>query len=249
MSGAGDGSILSLLSSDEWLKVSRRVRIMSTSATAKGEKAPAFLAAARSGAELLARREVAEHWDLPSALPYWSVRGLAGHLFRCAQSIDTYLDRSVAEGADLVDAVGYYERALASDDQNIETAPVHVDVRTRGEELAAGGHAALAEKMSRTIERLRERLAEEEPGRPVRVFNDIVLPLDEYLRTRIAELVVHTDDLAASCRLPAPEPPSDAANIAIALFVEMARRAHGDVAVLRALTRRERDHVDALRVL
>ena len=222
---------------------------MSSSTTAGAKAVPAFLAAAGTAVELLARPEVGEHWELPSALPYWSVKGLSGHLFRCAQTVDLYLDRPAPEEEDSVDAVVYYERAGVTTDPDIEASPAHVDVRKRGEELAAAGHTALVEQMRGVVERLRERLTEEQPRRLVRVFNDIVLPLEEYLRTRIAELVVHTDDLAVSCSLPSPEPPRDAADITIALFVEMARSLHGDVAILRALTRRERDDVDALRVL
>jgi hypothetical protein len=63
------------------------------------------------------------------------------------------------------------------------------------------------------------------------------------------ELVVHADDLAASVGVE-PTPPQPAATaVAIDVLVGVARVRHGDMAVLRALARRERDTVRALRVL
>ncbi|MDQ3879299.1 MAG: hypothetical protein M3290_13275, partial [Actinomycetota bacterium] len=62
-------------------------------------------------------------------------------------------------------------------------------------------------------------------------------------------LLVHTDDLAVSIGVPTPEPRPEAADAAIANLVSVARRRHGDTAVLRALTRRERDEGNALRVI
>jgi hypothetical protein len=66
-----------------------------------------------------------------------------------------------------------------------------------------------------------------------------VLPFPAYLATRVVELVVHADDLACSVDLEA-RPPQAAIEIAIQTMVDAARLVHGDVAVLRALTRRER---------
>jgi hypothetical protein len=78
---------------------------------------------------------------------------------------------------------------------------------------------------------------------------DRVLTLDDYLVTRLIELLVHTDDLAVSVGLPSPDFPLAASRPAIAALVDVAILRHGDDAVLRALSRRERDAVDALRVL
>ena len=75
------------------------------------------------------------------------------------------------------------------------------------------------------------------------------MTLDDYLVTRLIELVVHTDDLAVSLDVAAPPIPAAATGLVITTLVEVARIRHGDTAVLRALTRRERDAVAALRVL
>jgi hypothetical protein len=71
----------------------------------------------------------------------------------------------------------------------------------------------------------------------------------EYLRTRLVEFAVHVDDLAVSVGVPTPDLGSAADDEAIDVLVGIARIRHGDVAVLRALARRERDDVQALRVI
>jgi len=63
--------------------------------------------------------------------------------------------------------------------------------------------------------------------------------LGDFVRTRVVELVVHGDDVAASIAIDA-DPPPDAAAVAADVLVETAARNHGALTVLRALTRRER---------
>jgi hypothetical protein len=80
---------------------------------------------------------------------------------------------------------------------------------------------------------------------------------DEYLRGRCVELAVHVEDLELSVGLGpgvtatdrVPEPPDDLVRGAIDVLVAAAVVRHGAPAVLRALARRERDQVQALRVL
>jgi hypothetical protein len=95
---------------------------------------------------------------------------------------------------------------------------------------------------------LQGRLGSVDPRRRVTAFGR-ALEIDEYLKTRLIELTIHVDDLALSVRLPAPAMPEQATTLAIAVLVGVARARSGDLAVLRALTRRERDPDEALRVL
>ena len=62
------------------------------------------------------------------------------------------------------------------------------------------------------------------------------------------ELVVHADDLAVSVGATAPAVSEAAAVAAIDALVTTARAAHGDIAVLRALARRERSSDDVFPV-
>jgi len=75
-----------------------------------------------------------------------------------------------------------------------------------------------------------------------------VLPLDEYLKTRLVETTVHFDDLRLSTGVTDGPLPAQAIEVAVDTLLEVARRRHGMAAVLTALARRERDVVQALRV-
>ena len=205
----------------------------------------AFLETGGVAADLLARPEVEAAWDGPSALPEFTVRGLAGHLLRATGSVSAYLDRPEPDG-DPVSAAEYYVRAVEEPDIHSD---VHRAIRRRGEDEAAGGYAAVRDRSYDLLETLRARLAAEPAERKVQAYKDLALRLDDYLVTRLIELTVHVDDLAVSVGIPPPELPPEGTRLAIDVLVEAAKLKHGDLAVLRALTRRERDQVGALRVL
>lgn len=120
-------------------------------------------------------------------------------------------------------------------------------VLARGAETAKGGWARLYLDVGRAVQSLEERLPEEPASHriPARGY---ALLLDEYLRTRIVELVVHLEDLTRSLDLPRYDLPV-ATRIAISALIETAVVRHGATAVLHALARRELDSVEALRVL
>ena len=160
-------------------------------------------------------------------------------------TVKVYLDREEPD-EEPISTSAYYAAAV---DVTDIASPLHVAVRERGEEHAAGGYEALVHQYEDELKHLKPRLAGEPEDRRIRVFKDLVLLLDDYLVTRMIELIVHSDDLAVSVGLDTPEFPPVAAGLAIDALVGVALLRHGDLAVLRALTRRERDDVEALRVL
>ncbi|HEX8919242.1 MAG TPA: maleylpyruvate isomerase N-terminal domain-containing protein, partial [Chloroflexota bacterium] len=101
------------------------------------------------------------------------------------------------------------------------------------------GQDALLSAFDQAAVQLSQRLLHEPAGRAVQVTGGLTLSLDEYLRTRMAELAVHADDLAVSIGAEASLP-RETWGEAIQMLVDLARLRHGDVAVLRALARRER---------
>ena len=206
---------------------------------------PAFLDAAGQAADLLARREVAAHWEDDSALALFTVSALAGHLLRGMTVVEQYLQGPEPDG-EPVSAAEYFHFLRVSADI---TAPANEAIRARGADTAAGGPTVVAAEAASARARLPELLAAVDPARRLRVVGGLVTTLDAYLRTRIVELVVHADDLATSVGVATPVCSADAADIAIDTLVGVARLRHGDGAVVRALTRRERDAVPALRVL
>jgi uncharacterized protein (TIGR03083 family) len=197
---------------------------------------------------LVGEAALVERFDGPSALAEFSIRGLAGHLLRAITSAEGYLDAPEPDGGpEPISAAEYYATVAAAStgvDDDFNRA-----IRKRGLEAAPGRPEELVAAWADAAARIRARLAAEAPERRVRVYGDLVLTLDGYLITRLIELVVHADDLAVSLGVAPPPLPVAATGRVIATLVEVGRRRHGDPAVLRALTRRERDDVAALRVL
>jgi len=171
------------------------------------------------------------------------VRGLAGHLARASLTVDTYLDRPQPARGVPVSPAAYYANVNAD-----IASSLNVGIRQRGEELAAAGHVPLTAEIDRLAARLEERLVREPDDRLLVVGGNDLMRLDDYLVTRIVELTVHADDLALSVGLDAPALPPEALGITIDTLVAIARYRHGDLAVLLALSRRQRDTVNALRV-
>ena len=79
-------------------------------------------------------------------------------------------------------------------------------------------------------------------SRPVRrpTWDGFAISLDDFITSRILELVVHCDDLAYSVDIPTPVFPAAAVETVVDLLTRIAVRRHGAVDVLRALSRAER---------
>lgn len=206
----------------------------------------AYGAGADVAVELVAGAAVAQAWERDSALDGMTVGELAAHLARSVLQVAWYLDGPLTPDAALVDAASYYADLSGTTDASSE---LNTGVRARSAETAAAGRDVLVRDVTAARERLRERLPREPADRRMTVrHHGHTLLLDEYLATRCVELAVHTEDLALSVRSDVRAPAATTA-VAVDVLVAAARRRHGDVAVLHALARRERDDVDALRVV
>jgi hypothetical protein len=203
----------------------------------------AYLDAADAAVGLLRLDVLGARWDDPSVLPDWPTSVLAGHLARSVLQVEWFLV-ATEPAADSVTAVDYYSALVGVTDPQ---SALNQGVRARSEETAAAGWATLGADTAACVDRLRARLEVEPPTRRIDAFGRPML-LDEYLRVRLVELSVHGDDLAESLAVPSPIPPGSI-DVATDLLVDVARRTKGSLAVLRALTRRERDVGEALRVL
>ncbi|MEU6579059.1 maleylpyruvate isomerase N-terminal domain-containing protein [Streptomyces sp. NPDC046805] len=198
----------------------------------------AYLETAARAVALLDAPEVAASWEKPSALPQWTVGGLAGHLAYQIFSVDPAL-----EGPDSkhepIPVREHYARAVWID------APLDGEIssgiRAKGEGISSEGVRRLVERVHAALDQQRTDLEE--------VHDDWVvfmpqtgwaLSLDDFLVTRMVELAVHMDDPAVSVGLSVPELPGTALNPVVALLTGLAVRRHGQAALLRALTRAER---------
>ncbi|WP_307038357.1 maleylpyruvate isomerase N-terminal domain-containing protein [Streptomyces canus] len=187
---------------------------------------------------LLDAPEVAASWEKPSALAQWTVGGLAGHLAYQIFSVDPALEEPASEH-EPIPVSEHYARAVWIDaplDDEISSG-----IRAKGEDISSEGVRRLVERAHAVLDQQRTGLE--------KVHGDWVvfmpqtgwaLSLDDFLVTRMVELAVHMDDLAVSVGLGAPELPGSALDPVVALLTGLAVRRHGQVAVLRALTRAER---------
>lgn len=212
----------------------------------------AFVEASEVALGLVRSPEVGQRWAEPSALERMTVGALCGHLARATGSVEIYLDRPEPE-TEPSSATEYYDAALSDSEQagsapNLDSA-LHAAIRQRAEDEAAGGSEEIVARLEAALERLRVRLEGEAEERSVEVFKGICLLLDDYLITRMIELAVHADDLAVSLGVPTPDMPPLVMDLAIGTLVDVGLLRYGDLAVLRSLTRRERDELQALRVL
>ena len=196
-----------------------------------------YLDTAKVAATLLRTPELEAAWTRPSALAEFRVSGLAGHIgmaaaFRVEESLSAPVP-SVAP----VDAVAYF--ATAYEPSQSPDVPGHRRIRELSEEAAGSGSGDLVARVDATVARLGEVLPALGPERLV-FATRAVLRLDQWLVTRMIELAVHMDDLAVSLGVPTPVISDEASDLVITALVRIATVHHGPVAVLRALSRRER---------
>ena len=201
----------------------------------------AFLQAAGEANNLIGRRDLGDKWSEPSVLHELEIGALAGHLARAVLTVHWYLDMPEPDPPTI--GAGEYFASMRPDVDSDENRAV----RERAVEAAKGGWARLYLDIGNALDHLRRRLPDERADHRIPTGGRGLL-LDEYLRTRIVELVVHIGDLCRSLEIDTPEMP-DATRVAIGVLLDTAVFRHGPQAVLHALSRRELDTMDALRVL
>jgi uncharacterized protein (TIGR03083 family) len=138
-------------------------------------------------------------WERPG-LGTWDVRGLVGHTARAFLTVIDYLGLDEPSSVSIETAGDYYGSLYL-----VYTNPeaIHrrgVDV---GRTLGADPAGAILSLRDRALD-----LSEaQQPGRVVSI-GGMGIPLDEYLLTRVFELVVHTLDLGRALDLTVDVPPA-----------------------------------------
>jgi hypothetical protein len=155
-------------------------------------------------------------------------------------TVEQYLQGppEAADQGGAVDVAGYLLAAMPAEGLDVESTIARA-VRARGDEAIGGGADALVAQASAALASVLGALERESGSRYLRVLGGIQITLDDYLATRVVELVVHADDLATSVDVAVDVPPP-ALELATDVLVEIARRRRGDLTVLRGLARRER---------
>jgi uncharacterized protein (TIGR03083 family) len=190
--------------------------------------AAVFESAARAFLELLDRirereAEMPGQWDLPG-LGVWSIRGLAGHTSRAILTVGDYLAAAAPEAVGCPDAESYILElaAEANEDAIAERGAA------AGEALGDDPVATLTRALDRTL----AAIAAQPADRIVSVVGGRAIPLAEYLRTRVFELVVHTLDLSRASGIPHSIPPRAMEEAAVLAARVAARSGRGDAFLL-----------------
>jgi hypothetical protein len=199
--------------------------------------------AVEAAAALIGSDEVVAQWEQPSALDGMTVGALCAHLVRAAGAVSAYLDRTDPaarpDGAALT-PVTYFHAAIDS--------PIHDRIKEVSASEATVGPGEVAAHCRWVAESMRVRLAEEPPDRLVAALGGRMLSLDDFCRTRLIEVLLHLDDVAASIGVPCPDTSADGRAIVIDILIGIARMKSGDWGVLHALARDERRTVDVFPV-
>ncbi|GAA3530916.1 hypothetical protein GCM10022419_007450 [Nonomuraea rosea] len=203
-----------------------------------GEIRQSYLVAASSAVSLLRDPAVKAAWDKPSALTEFTVAGLAGHLAHQLVRVGDVLSPN-GEVQEPVELIEHYTRSpwvqAGLDHES------NVGIRRAGEASAAAGPDALVGNAQSLLDQQLAALPAEPAERVVFVRSSgWSLRLDDFLLTRLVELVVHSDDLAASVGVETPELPAPVIDPVVKLLARLAVHRHGATAVIRTLSRAER---------
>jgi hypothetical protein len=200
----------------------------------------AFPVAATVALDLIRADKVRDQWLLPSALPKMSVGALACHLgrqiIRAAELLPAVTDLPPLESVD-----AHYQRAAWV----LSTSPDDpVNDRGNDDAEAALGAAALGDRSAAALETVRRLLAAGTARDLVPIpWQGWSLRREDFLLTRMLEIVVHADDLALSAGVRTPEFPAEVFAPVCDLLVRLAVRRRGQSAVVSALARSERTQV------
>jgi hypothetical protein len=201
-----------------------------------------FPEVARVAADLIAHPEVARRWGDESACAGMTVGGLANHLAGQGANVVLLLG-APPHGEPPIPALEHYRRAAwvhtGLDDE------ANVDVRTSADAYAETGHADLLARVGADLAALPGALApvldgSRAPGSVLIPWQGWSLTAADFVLTRTMEVLVHSDDLAASIGVETPSFPDESAAAVFTLLASVAAERHGQAALIRALSRPQR---------
>jgi hypothetical protein len=196
-----------------------------------------YLESAAVATEFLAHPDVAECWEAPSVLAKLQVGGLTAHLASQVTQVPPVLGAQIVD--ERISLPEHFARSTWADG-DIDSE-VNTYIRCMAEEAATAGAPALTAAADAALAELRQRLPAEPPERVIQLpWGPWALSLDDYLITRLLELAVHCDDLAVSIGVNTPALPAGGLDAVTGVLCQLAARRHGQIALIRALSRAER---------
>ncbi|HSV40549.1 MAG TPA: maleylpyruvate isomerase family mycothiol-dependent enzyme [Nocardioidaceae bacterium] len=190
--------------------------------------------------ELAGHDEVARRWKEASALGGYTIGGLVAHVGAAVAWLGAVIDTSEPEGVPVIGLGDYYGPFAVRTNDDLDSA-VHTMLRAQGERGAEAGATDTVAKLRTRVDKLGQRLTDEDGSRllDLRPSLPVTMRLDDFVATRVVELVVHGDDLAVSAGITAQPPPEGSASTIETLMTTVVTQ-HGDLEVIRALARSER---------
>ena len=213
-------------------------RLGKVGGVSRAEHVSAFLSAVELSRQLAARPEVRQSWERESSCAGMTVGGLTNHLLKQAGNTVRGL-QAAPDAAPPIALQEHYARAAW-----VEAAPddeANVSIREGENDSAQVGPDVVLELAGEWAADLPALL--EAPRDPDTIFipwQGWSLTTEDFLTTRMMELVVHGDDLAASVGLDTPTYPDDVVAPVIGLLTGVAMRRLGQTAVIRGLSRPQR---------
>jgi hypothetical protein len=201
--------------------------------------AAAFLSAVDQTWDLATTPEVLSAWEQESSCAGMTVGGLTHHLLNQAANTARGLRADPSGSPEPIALLEHYARAAW-----VEAGPddeANTSIRDNDNEKALAGPDAVLAAAREEVDALPELLAG--PRDPDVIFipwQGWSLSTDDFLTTRMMEMVVHGDDLASSVGLPTPTYADDVVSSVLALLSGVAVRRHGQAALVRALARPQR---------
>ncbi len=196
------------------------------------------LATARAVTGLALSPEVRERWTDESSCAGLTVGGLAHHTVRQVELLVRLFPDARTDRTPISLAEHYRRAAWATTDLDDE---VNTSIRDTENRSAASGPADLSGHATEQLVGLAASLAAVEDDDAVLLeWQGWSLSVADFAVTRLMEMIVHGDDLAASVGLETPDFPEEAARLVLSLLTEVAVDRHGQIALVRALSRPQR---------
>jgi Mycothiol maleylpyruvate isomerase N-terminal domain len=193
----------------------------------------AFLDAATAASTLLDHPQVGTQWDDPGASEGMTVGGIAAHLVQSGiESLQNFLEAPEPQPSGRLLAPGRYFSGQSLDLEHDD----HRSIRDSANAASQVGLDELRHRAATAISTLTTELTAASDDRLVLVLGRFTMTLDDLTITRLVELLAHSDDLASSLGINY-DPPQQALTIVLACLTDVARRRHGDLAVLRTVAR------------
>jgi hypothetical protein len=199
-----------------------------------------FEVSAGLACQLATRPEVAARWSDESACDGMTIGGLGHHLVAQVDIAVRLLGGTPSEQAP-IPLLEHYRRAAW-----VHTpldAEANTTVRESANAEAGSGFGGLEARVADGLAALPAALAGAEGREPDSVlipWQGWALTAHDLMTTRLMELVVHSDDLAASIDVETPQFPDDVVAAVLALLTGVAVERHGQTALVRALARPQR---------